>query len=358
MQRIRLFTLVLAGLFAAGAAQAQAQALSYDTASATRVGDQVVVRWRSAGPVDVLAAFAPSLPAARMRKVSDDDRDGEHRLAVQPGQRPYILLREEKTGRTTRVAERLLPLAGGSNFRDLGGYPAAGGKHVRWGRIYRTGAMPKLTASDRSSIAGLGVTSLTDLRSVDERQMSPTDWRTLGVRRYNAVDYPASDLFGRQGMAIGNLYETWPVSLKRQYRQIFEDLLAGRGATAFNCSAGQDRTGVAAALVLTALGVPRELIYADYHLSTTYRRPENERADVDFAKLAVTNPMAAYYREQEKLPPEARKPRPLMSPNGEARLVATFRRIEQDYGSVERYLDIELGVDRADIAKLRTLYLE
>ncbi|WP_309645565.1 tyrosine-protein phosphatase [Phenylobacterium sp.] len=357
MRRIAVPAIILASLLTAGAAAAQT--LSHDTVSATRVSaDKVLIRWQAKGPVDVLTADTPSAPPARMRKVSDDDLDGQHSLKLAPGQRPHVLLRDERTGATIRVAERLLPLAGGSNFRDLGGYPAAGGKTVRWGRIYRTGAMPKLEAGDRTQVKRLGITSLTDLRSVDERQMSPTDWRALGVGRYNAVDYPASDLFGGQGIAIGNLYETWPVSLKRQYRQIFEGLLAGQGATAFNCSAGQDRTGVASALVLSALGVPREIIYADYHLSTAYRRPENEIANVDFAKLAATNPMAAYMHSQRDLPPEARKPKPLMTPSGEAYLAATFRRIERDYGSVERYLDAELGVDKADIARLRALYLE
>ena len=65
---------------------------------------------------------------------------------------------------------------------------------------------------------------------------------------------------------------------------IFEQLLARRGPISYNCSVGQDRTGVATALVLSALGVPRDIILEVYHLSTSYGRPDNEMPEIDSAK--------------------------------------------------------------------------
>src|SRR3990170_8050887 len=183
-------------------------------------------------------------------------------------------------GAGVRAAGRPLPLEGGSNFRDVGGYPAANVKHVRWGKIYRTGAMPKLTDSDYDYLAGLGIEVVCDLRSTEERQLSPTDAQAMGDARYVAVDYPASDIFRNlipssaaanslsQSGRVTSLYREWPVSLAPQYKALFDGLLAGEAPLAFHCSAGQGRTGVATALVLTALGVPRDVIYADYHLST------------------------------------------------------------------------------------------
>lgn len=280
--------------------------------------------------------------------------------AVVPAAAPAEVSALRTGSEVLRPRERIVALEAGSNFRDLGGYPAADGKRVRWGRIFRTAAMPKLTDADERTIRALGVRSLVDLRSADERQMSPTDWKALGVTRHFAVDYSAAELFG-DGSAIdvGELYARWPVSLKAQYRRIFEDLLAGDGAVMFNCSAGQDRTGLAAALVLSALGVPRDVILADYHLSTTHRRPQFEFADVDLAALAPTNAMARFMLARGGGGARsATRPQPLIGANGQAWLLASFRRIETDYGSVERYLDAELGLDAADIARLRAIYLE
>src|SRR3546814_5534920 len=147
------------------------------------------------------------------------------------------------------------------------------------------------------------------------------------------------------------MYRTWLTSLAPQYKVVFDDLLAKKGAVVYHCSAGQDRTGVATALVLSALGVPRDLILADYHLSTQYRRPENEMPKLDAAAYP-NNPVAAYYRKAQ-MSPNGLKPQPLYDKSGAARLSATFDEIDTRWGSVENYLDKVLGVDASDIAALR-----
>src|SRR3546814_16616904 len=73
-----------------------------------------------------------------------------------------------------RVAERALPLEHGSNFRDIGGYPAAGGKHVRWGMIFRSGGTPLLNDADEQRIGALKLGEMVDLRSSEERVLAPT----------------------------------------------------------------------------------------------------------------------------------------------------------------------------------------
>jgi protein-tyrosine phosphatase len=141
------------------------------------------------------------------------------------------------------------------------------------------------------------------------------------------------------------------VLLKAQYRQIFEALLAGEVPLTYNCSAGQDRTGIATALILSALGVPRHVIYQDYHLSTEYRRPELERGKVDYAQYP-NNAMA------RMLAQSGTRPKPLYTPNGESYLAVTFAELDKTYGTVEAYLDKELGVDAGELAKLKAMYLE
>jgi protein-tyrosine phosphatase len=320
--------------------------------------DRVVVTWTDSDPVDVFVADGPEVGISAARLVSDDNRSGRFEFAADPAKRPYILLRDGGDGRVTRTAERALPLQQGSNFRDLGGYPGAGGKHVRWGRIFRSGATPLLTDADVMMIKALGLAEMVDLRSSEERVLAPS--RVQGVP-YTAVGYSMSGVMGERPAAIGedrmgDIYRRFPTLLAPQLRILFADLLAGEGPVAYNCSAGQDRTGFATAMVLSALGVPRETIIADYHLSTTYRHPEFEMPKLDAATQAA-NPVAAMFGRYQQ-DPRYSKPRPLMDGEKRAYLEFALAEVEGRWGSVEAYLDKELGVDAADIARLRAMYLE
>jgi len=340
-----------------------ASALSLTDVWVQRAPDgRYLVNWRESGPVDVyVSADADAAPQA-MRLAADHDADGHAEIAVGPIARPYFLLKSETTGQTLRVAERLLPLEGGSNFRDLGGYQSRDGRHVKWGLLYRSGAMGSLTDADYAYLDKLGVKVICDLRTAEEREMLPTKWHVAHPPRDANVAYRAEQLFGPKGpgsVANGasNLYKTGPVMLKAQYRQLFDSLAAGEVPLTYNCSAGQDRTGIASALILSALGVPRNVIYQDYHLSTEYRRPANERGNVEYASSAPTNAMAKMFLRLGSQP-GADRPTPLYTANGESYLAATFAELDRTYGSVEAYLDKELGMDAAELEKLKAMYLE
>jgi protein-tyrosine phosphatase len=326
--------------------------------------DRLVVRWQGGDPVDVYVAGRPDAPVAEARLLVRADRDGVYALQRADPARPYFILKDERDGNLTRVAERLLPLEGGSNFRDVGGYPAAGGEHVRWGMIYRTGATPLLTDSDFRYVAHLGIASDIDLRSIEERQIAPDRLPARTGARYFANDYPASEIFsklttkpapGASQASQVSLYRTWLISLAPQYRDIFQQLLKQNGAVTYHCSAGQDRTGVATALVLSALGVPRDVILADYQLSTQDRRPRNEMPRIDPARYPG-NVVAIYYAKSQSAGPMT--PKPLYDAAGVAFLQQTFDEIDARWGSVDNYLSQELGVDRSAIARLRAIYLE
>ena len=124
---------------------------------------------------------------------------------------------------------------------------------------------------------------------------------------------------------------------ERWVRTLRHELLERDGPVAYNCSAGQDRTGFATALILSALGVPRDTIYADYHLSTTYRRPEWEMPKLD-ATQADSNPAVALFARYQS-DPGYRTPKPLLTPDNKPLLAFAFEEIEAKYGSVEAYLD-------------------
>lgn len=341
-------------LLLGGAAAIPAAAIPPADAVALRQdADSIVVTWHAAGPVDVLVADRGDAPAKAARMVSAADRDGRATVALPASGRGYILLRDAKSGDVARVAERVLPLEAGSNFRDIGGYPAANGRHVKWGLIYRSGGSPLLTEADRARIGKLGLANMIDLRSDEERVIAPS--RIDGVP-YTAVGYSMMALMGGAASA-GNMevaYRRMPVLLAPQMRQIFARLLRAEGPLAYNCSAGQDRTGFATALVLSALGTPYPTIVSDYHLSTSYRRPEFEMPRIDAAQQAA-NPVAAYFaRFQDD--PRARQPQPLMTQDGKPYLDFAFAELKDKWGGVDGYLRKELGLTGADIARLRTLY--
>lgn len=346
--------LALSCLLSVAAGQASAGAVT--SPLVTRIApDRVLVSWADKDPVDVFFSATPNQPISKAKLVSAGDRDGRHELVVDPASRPYLILRDTKTGAKTTVAERLLPLEKGSNFRDIGGYPAAGGKHVRWGMIYRSGGTPMLTDADVARVTPL-VVDMVDLRSSEERVLAPT--RLEGVR-YSAVGYSMSkisNLGAQTNSSPGQAYRTFPTTLAPHLRLIFDRLERNEGGLVYNCTAGQDRTGFTTAMILSALGVPREVILQDYHLSTTLRRPENEMPRFDAAAQAA-NPVAAFFARYQA-DPAAQTPRPLYTPNHTAFLEIAFLEIETKWGSVDNYLTQMAGVSAADRARLRAIYLE
>jgi protein-tyrosine phosphatase len=316
----------------------------------------IIVRWTASRPVDVLVRDRPDATARTATLASAADNDGQHSLAVPAGTRTYVLLRERGTGQALRVAERVLPLEAGSNFRDIGGYPAAGGAHVRWGLIYRSAGQPLLTAADQAQIARLGLANLVDLRSVEERRLAPTRIENI---RYNAVGYSMAALMPAAGSPTirngSTLYRGFPTLLAPQLRLVFDRLLNERGALAYNCSAGQDRTGFVTAMILSALGVPRETILADYQLSTQYRRPQFEMPKIDPA-VAATDPVARMFAGYQT--PQAMTPTPLVEADGTPFLAGAFAEIEQRHGGVIAYLEAQAGLTPARRKALIAAYTE
>ena len=333
---------------------------------------QYLLRWTQPGPVDVFVSGRPDAKLGTMRLLARRDRDLTLQVRIPDIPRPYFALRAGN-GSIYRTAERLPPLQRGSNFRDLGGYPAANGKHIRWGLLYRSATMPLLTDADDHYLSALGIKTIVELRSVDERQLSPADWRVKPPPKYIAVDYPGDVLFDRlQGYDGPNreqvterLYAEFPVLLRKEYKAMFHELVANHVPVVIQGAAGQDRTGIAVGLILSALGVPRETIYQDYLLSIESRTPANEMADVNLKDYAATNSEARFLIAYRSYVEKARRTRgnaptvqPLKDSQGRPLLQDTFEHIEADYGSVSNYLVRELGVGAEDIAKLRTLYLE
>jgi protein-tyrosine phosphatase len=254
--------------------------------------------------------------------------------------------------------QRLLPLEGGRNFRDLGGYRTADGHTVKWGMLFRSGSMVDLTAQDLGYLNKLGIRTICDYRDRNERKAEPMPWAAGTGPTIFADDY--------DGMAVGLMpkdmgkitpetasaimAKTYPMMLKTfapQFKRMFGQLLEGNAPLAFNCSAGKDRTGVSSALLLTALGVPRETVIQDYLLTNQY-------LPAALAK-AKTGPSDATGKAFMSLPPAVQA---AFMKADRTYIEAAFKALDAHRGGAMGYLKDELGLDKPQIAKLRALYLD
>ncbi|MDR3508911.1 MAG: tyrosine-protein phosphatase [Caulobacteraceae bacterium] len=232
-------------------------------------------------PISIFVSSDPDAQRPFMRTLKTGVRGGVAEAPLGPWPRPYFLL-EAQGGGEVRVAERLLPLQGGRNFRDLGGYRAEDGRQVRWGRLFRSGVMSDLTAADQAYLTNLGIRVICDLRTVQERRADPNPVLRADAPEVTATDYDMNESLAKLAKAttraqaidvFAAAYVAFLDTLTPQYTDMFARLVRREAPLAMNCSAGKDRTGMGSALVLSVLGVPRETVIADYALTETYTPP-------------------------------------------------------------------------------------
>lgn len=251
------------------------------------------------------------------------------------------------------------------NFRELGGYRSADGRTVRWGQLYRCGNLDvlKKSPSDWKKLCGLGIRSVLDLRSAGEAALHPDpalpgaesvrlcamlhddgsemDFSPAGISR---LDEEKSRYDAQQGRVTSD-FEWFSMIYCRMpfgnpaYHRMFELLQAHQTPLLFHCSAGKDRTGIAAMLILLALGINDQTALDDYMLTNVYRR-------------AVIEASLEGLSEQEK--------EMQLSVEGVNRKMGagTLQAILQRHGSYDAYFEAEYGLNAVRLAALRDYYLE
>jgi protein-tyrosine phosphatase len=222
--------------------------------------------------------------------------------------RHYVSVAPQGVGSAVVAAERLVPLEGAANFRDLGGYRTSDGGRTRWGLVFRSDALHALTVEDVALVSRLGLRVVYDLRRDAERERMPSVELPEGdVRRVLlAIGGSAGEtreitdrIFSGEFEAIGDdfLVDAYQ-NMAEHDAPTFASLLTGLtdpdGLPAlFHCTAGKDRTGMSAALLLSVLGVDEQTVLDDYVLSTTVYsdrrmeqlRPRFERHGVDIERF-------------------------------------------------------------------------
>jgi len=261
-------------------------------------------------------------------------------LDVSKSTRSYFLI---EMGTTKAIlAEKLLPMEGGFNFRDLGGIRTMDGKYVKWGKLIRSDELHGLTEADLAYLSNLPLISIVDFRSENEVEANADLIPSSVKQHYKFSMNPGnmsslSDIFGLTSDDIDNLMMGMYVSLVSDpetvalYKKFFALLQNEENLPLlFHCTAGKDRTGMAAALILFALNVEESVIIDDYMQS-------NIHLDQKYSQYITTFPlMKSIFQVKAKF------------------LQAGIEKIRTDYGSVDNYLETVLGVD---LAEFRNLYL-
>jgi protein-tyrosine phosphatase len=244
----------------------------------------------------------------------------------------------------TAPIERRIRLQGSYNFRDIGGYATSNGQTVRWKRLYRSDALHLLTPDDLEILQPLGVSTLLDLRSIVELELTGQSQLVSeqGVihRHVPFVQDLDDHLDLTEVPSISDLYvdmlDHGADSLSNVFRALAEPATY---PAVVHCAAGKDRTGMTVALVLRTLGVSDEEIGVDYALTHGYYEEYTE-----MRRAIGQGPLF------EGLPPELLMASPEL-------ILGLLQVIDERYGSSEQFL-LECGVPRDAFVEIRNLLLE
>jgi protein-tyrosine phosphatase len=259
---------------------------------------------------------------------------------------------------------RHVTLDGAVNVRDIGGYRSAYGLEVMCGRLFRGDSLSQLTAADVERLDQLGLRTVIDFRTPGEVLLSGTDRLPYGIEFVNlpvtggdlgsVYELIASGDHERQRAELGDgRAASFMVRVNRGFvadarqREAFAAALRvlcspGRLPLLYHCSSGKDRAGWMTAIVLTALGVPRELVLRDYLLSNDLHRAGYQKLRYDLVKTGIVRD------------PELVRPILEQSPTY---LGAAFEEVDRRYGSFGRFLAHGLDVGEAQLGELRRALL-
>ena len=260
-----------------------------------------------------------------------------------------------------REAHRLLNFEGIANFRDLGGYATTDGKQVRWGKLYRSGTFAQASRADLQNLPKLGLQTFIDFRSSAEQEEEPN--RLPDPPGFQVVNIPILDdgnkaLVGEvmQRIETGDFDDFDPdQAMLRANRQFASDftpqisefvhtvLAADGNPVVWHCSAGKDRSGFAAAVLLRILGVPRHMVMQDYMASL---EPALASRHNQIRKLRLLKGEQVAEKLQVMMGVE------------EAWLEAAFEQVDATWGSFDNYVHEGLQLSDKDIARLRDTLLQ
>lgn len=245
--------------------------------------------------------------------------------------------------------ERRVALVGALNFRDLGGYPTVDGATTRWRTIFRADGLDRLTDTDLGTLRRVSIRTVVDLRTtaeLDERGRFPVESHPVSYHHLSIIDqtWDMDTPMASIGSPAEFLFDAYRTMLDAGAERFAAALhvLAGTDAlpAVFHCAVGKDRTGLLAALLLGALGVPRQVIVDDYALTQPSMDQLVERLRGDPEKASILDHVPAAFFAADP-----------------AAMDRVIDELERSFGSVHGYVR-SIGVSDDAIDRLRELLLE
>jgi len=275
-------------------------------------------------------------------------------LPVQSTRRSYFKLVFNKK-HSVITAERVIPMQGLNNFRDLGGYNSANGKYIRWGKIYRSSSLANATFQDIRVLRYLGIRSVIDLRTDRERFDAPSRFATPNTYNFPMRGNPHNLFFNTilsKRMKAGDVkvyaQDMFTFLLENNsdyFIQMFDIFFdTNNYPILIDCSSGNDRSSVASALILAALDIDLEQIISDYMLN-------NEKIDLVtyFSDLSKDNIVFQDPDIQETFTALLRVHK--------STITYSFDKIIKEYGSLDNYFTTVLDLTPKKREKLKEILL-
>ena len=244
------------------------------------------------------------------------------------------------------------------NLRDLGSYQTQDGKHVKKGYFFRSSRLMDFDKEELEILNSLHIKKIYDLRSKEEGKDAPDPTlkgaeyihlsaaiRADGTEvNFSPATLIAENVYSKESNDefTHKVYGNLPFSYA--YKRIFEDIVAGNVPILFHCSAGKDRTGIAAILILLALGVDEETAMYDYMLTNEYRKEYIDHFKTVFPLTRIDGELAGM----------------LLAYEGVTYTNADYslKRIKEKYASYDEYFEKEYNLDKFALQRLRDLYTE
>ena len=264
-------------------------------------------------------------------------------------------------------------LTGAPNARDLGGIETADGRIIRPNRLIRSGMLARLTDTDVEYLKSAGLSTVVDFRTSAERIQKPDrvidgvsyivcpmlEDKTAGITRDKPENEDeeaqrtlrmARHLMSKDSDGVRQMRSLYPILVTLEhsvlnYRRFFEILLKHEnGALLYHCTMGKDRVGTATALILSALGVPREIIVADYMITRERCAPGTERLLQSCRKFTDDEAVLDFVYRLDTVQEDF--------------IGATFDTIDEVHGGMDSFLREKMGLDAVALRRLKELYLD
>lgn len=353
------FAGLLVAIFACGEASRPVVPPFEDPVAVRQPDQSIWIRWEKAPKQRVRVFWGEDPGSIGRTNALGELVDGVFTASGLPGdRRPYFELVAD-SGASVVVAERLLPLEGAHNFRDLGGYSTLDGRRVRWGRIFRSDHLGDLSDADLAYLERLGIRSVCDFRGPDERKGHPDRLGASGTprsvnpaiadERFAVGELQSRILSGDLGdIDFANLLVEGNRAFARSYTdeyraylELFED--DANLPIVFHCTAGKDRAGWAAFVLLSTLGVPEQTAIRDYLLTQPYTQDHIE------STLTTIRFVSLFRTDVERI-------RPLMGVEP-GFIQAALDAAVEDHGGMDAYLEDAVGFGPERRAALRARLL-